>query len=719
VTISNVLNVIDTELGRAQVLENAVDAVKPNGTVYITVYEGDGSGVSRSTGKDQFQLNKSTKDYISEVKKYFKDVTVRNKVIIAKEPIKDAGVRYSLDTVKLEYDNKRWKRNNVGVKVLNSDYVAFLVEAGKQYYRENGDGFRGELDYDWDKIQNSFSYNFSTWELASFWSGIDIERGRWSDNFDLKEQKWERRGAPPKDNTNEVQSEYRKSYNYADDKPEVGISVADAEWQKSMRSVWFVGRDMYQVTGIQLGWGSDGEAVICPTGDVIKLDKNKRYSLKDIDNSDKTYYNKILSKEEFARFYDKISELKNGEVFVKSRGGDYIFSIDNKLIYTDGKYIRPKIKNVITFDSNNENEIDGARRIIYDYEQGLYEKGVAWSIIETYFGKAFIGEFSSENRGAYSQNENGSGKGQVRRAGSFGDTKRNDGNRDTKKGSGNSQFSLADNVDNKAPAQTTPKRFSIPETDSNGKKLTAEQREFFKDSKVVDEQGRLLVVYHGTNTDFTVFSDRKISKNNRFGAGFYFTANKYHGEQYGANRAINTYLNIKNHLILTALGKKQILNIPEVNEISKQSPFKEKSGNFTDKDIRDIVIEAGYDGIFYQNFDYPTHEIVAFSPEQIKLTTNKTPTNSKDIRYSLDSATIKARANYTKAKVYTKAEASNAIDTVLDDKGLLLAGKEKSSELFKTVTDFLQNVKHGNTDDFKIVYMIISKKPSLLKKIIK
>ncbi|MDR2090817.1 MAG: hypothetical protein LBP62_04100 [Clostridiales bacterium] len=98
VTISNVLNVIDTEDGRAQVIKNAVDAVKQGGTVYITVYEGDGSGIARSTGKDQFQLNKPTKDYVSEVEKYFRDVEIKNKVIIAKQPIKTEteSVQYSL-----------------------------------------------------------------------------------------------------------------------------------------------------------------------------------------------------------------------------------------------------------------------------------------------------------------------------------------------------------------------------------------------------------------------------------------------------------------------------------------------------------------------------------------------------------------------------------------------------------------------------------------------
>jgi hypothetical protein len=41
--------------------------------------------------------------------------------------------------------------------------------------------------------------------------------------------------------------------------------------------------------------------------------------------------------------------------------------------------------------------------------------------------------------------------------------------------------------------------------DSAGRDLSPEQQEFFKDSQVRDEQGNLLVVYHGTNAEFTQF----------------------------------------------------------------------------------------------------------------------------------------------------------------------------------------------------------------------
>lgn len=55
-------------------------------------------------------------------------------------------------------------------------------------------------------------------------------------------------------------------------------------------------------------------------------------------------------------------------------------------------------------------------------------------------------------------------------------------------------------------------KFSISE-DSDGRQLTEAQQEFFKDSKAVDGEGRLLTLYHGTGTKFTVFDKAHIGEN--------------------------------------------------------------------------------------------------------------------------------------------------------------------------------------------------------------
>lgn len=52
-------------------------------------------------------------------------------------------------------------------------------------------------------------------------------------------------------------------------------------------------------------------------------------------------------------------------------------------------------------------------------------------------------------------------------------------------------------------------RFALAETDSDARALTDEQRKFFQDSKITDSKGRLLVLYHQTDADFTVFDVKR------------------------------------------------------------------------------------------------------------------------------------------------------------------------------------------------------------------
>lgn len=98
--------------------------------------------------------------------------------------------------------------------------------------------------------------------------------------------------------------------------------------------------------------------------------------------------------------------------------------------------------------------------------------------------------------------------------------------------------------------------YSIEATDSEGRTLSPEQQAFFKDSKVVDEQGNLLVVYHGTRDDFTIFDRSKTGRSNDLAkVGFWFTTSKdgavnfsqstWYGDSPDAH-AVKSYIDIKN-----------------------------------------------------------------------------------------------------------------------------------------------------------------------------
>ena len=76
---------------------------------------------------------------------------------------------------------------------------------------------------------------------------------------------------------------------------------------------------------------------------------------------------------------------------------------------------------------------------------------------------------------------------------------------------------------------------------------------WFGNSKVVDDSGNPLKVYHGTDIDFKEFSKDKIglnhwqSKSDAYGGGFFFTDKK----NYASNGSIikEVYLKIENPLI--------------------------------------------------------------------------------------------------------------------------------------------------------------------------
>ena len=57
---------------------------------------------------------------------------------------------------------------------------------------------------------------------------------------------------------------------------------------------------------------------------------------------------------------------------------------------------------------------------------------------------------------------------------------------------------------------------------------------WFGDSKVVDEQGRPLVVYHGTQASFDVFMPSEAKHGAHTGAGHYFTSRRERAQGYGA-----------------------------------------------------------------------------------------------------------------------------------------------------------------------------------------
>lgn len=192
------------------------------------------------------------------------------------------------------------------------------------------------------------------------------------------------------------------------------------------------------------------------------------------------------------------------------------------------------------------------------------------------------------------------------------------------------------------------------EYDSEGNQLTKAQAEFFKNSKIRDEQGRLLVVYHGTPNKFDTFDKGKIGTGNgcaTFGYGFYFSRDEWLAKEYSDNIS-KYYLNITHPFDYYAEPsdiKEMIVKSGFDYDISKLDDEYYynyhldtiydyigaiiNEGENPYRVFTDMVISAEFDGIVADDDEL---EIVAFEPNQIKSITNLNPTNRDNINESLN-----------------------------------------------------------------------------------
>ena len=220
-------------------------------------------------------------------------------------------------------------------------------------------------------------------------------------------------------------------------------------------------------------------------------------------------------------------------------------------------------------------------------------------------------------------------------------------------------------------------------SDSDGKQLTKEQQEYFKDSKVRDESGRLLPVYHGSkNSGFNVFRYSKdIQTGTDYGEAYYFTSDRQKASGYSydvtKDERVAQYQKdreaLKNRFLETRSeeDKNAFLNYryegKKLHELIDDEAFLTDGGevkevylNLTNPLIMDadgkyyyevyqdyfnLARANGNDGIIVKNvIDNPRGEArpidtyIAFRPEQIKRTDNTKPTADPDIRFSLSNA---------------------------------------------------------------------------------
>jgi len=183
---------------------------------------------------------------------------------------------------------------------------------------------------------------------------------------------------------------------------------------------------------------------------------------------------------------------------------------------------------------------------------------------------------------------------------------------------------------------------------------TPEFKNWFGNSKVVDEQGKPLVVYHGTDApDFTEF---RTKTGYNFGPGAYFTPEPTRAAEYArtstGSRIYPAYVSLENPYRVTSDATLQDIGY-KIRKDPANEPLLKQLMDKYDARNSDILgngeignawlREQGYDGIIKERQRYTENgfvpeilEVVAFKPEQVKSATANRGTfspESKDIRY--------------------------------------------------------------------------------------
>jgi hypothetical protein len=215
-------------------------------------------------------------------------------------------------------------------------------------------------------------------------------------------------------------------------------------------------------------------------------------------------------------------------------------------------------------------------------------------------------------------------------------------------------------------AEQPIKFLSKPKAEADGRKFslrapeTPEFKKWFKGSKVVDDNGKPLLLYHGTPS-FEGYEFKPFENKNRAGNidGYYFTsrvddANDYAGLEEGAE-VIPAYLSIKNPYVpgespvTKAMRDQYFKEMVAANKHMSDERAKEYAQSkmyYLDKNGIPLINAIGSDGAAFQRIikaggydgyqdGIGSRHWVAFESNQVKSAFNQKPTKSPDIRYSL------------------------------------------------------------------------------------
>lgn len=175
-------------------------------------------------------------------------------------------------------------------------------------------------------------------------------------------------------------------------------------------------------------------------------------------------------------------------------------------------------------------------------------------------------------------------------------------------------------------------------TDNQGRTLSPEQEEFFRNSAIRDKDGHLQVMYHATDAQFTVFDKKKqgtVTDGGIWGRGFYFDVEESFALEFGS-KATAYYLNVTRPYRTTYEATcGEIMELFRENGIRIRFRMDPEEGlnrfirRFGYKKFSEALRFLGYDGVFVSG-----NECAVYEPNQIKRIDNLSPTEQEDVRYA-------------------------------------------------------------------------------------
>lgn len=277
-------------------------------------------------------------------------------------------------------------------------------------------------------------------------------------------------------------------------------------------------------------------------------------------------------------------------------------------------------------------------------------------------------------------------------------------------------------------------KFSISEDekakqyDSDWRTLSEDQKRYFENSVVRDKSGRLMVLYHGSTSPlFTEFNTEN---------GVWLTQEESYARAYAdvydspytdtaaltgmesdiymplqRQRMYEVYADLRNVVELGEINGN--LNEGKLGEIAAAAGI--DAGELLDiaepymggsvfemtrsKDFLDLMRNAGFDGMYAEEDGVPTFCAIG-SPEQVKLTSNKNPSQNPDIRYSVEDQETDAQE--TEAQAQETQEPAADVVSMLPKKaqGYLAAAERKMVNAignamnvpYRARRDFLQTI---------------------------